>query len=520
MGDAPEHLRIGTAAFEAAGPEPGLIAHHDRGAAFPGALHDQERIAVRRLQQGFPAQRGAMDMAQPAAPLRRVRTTVQPGRDRVAQAGIRRLRRETVLGDIAGRAHRQDGRQGRAVEARRPGKGRTRRHQERTAIFHIAGDIVEIERRHDIAPAIAVENDQIELAQALHEELLDREADQSQLVHRRRVTAVWRPQDGEVDQVDRRVGLQQVAPGAGAIVRLAGDQQHTQTVAHAIHIHRSAIVDQGEFLRTRLDLGLDDILAAALHRHFHTRGLADRDAVGLRISALEAEGDHGRAAHGIVLHADHELDRIADNAVARRFLDHQAAIPGRDIPGHDMVQRGIEIETVRIGRRIMHLAVRHHDDAGNPVRRGTGEGGIHPVEQHGAVGAFRGFHLDQVQQRIGFGFPAQGIAHRVRRLGAAANVHGGRPVGDKNGDIGQRISVFLHQGGIGEHQRDAGNGQAAPDPAGQALQGAGQGGQQGETRQPGNQLPGQEGRKIEGGHGRIHWPSLSRMSGTWTWSAL
>ena len=323
-----------------------------------------------------------------------------------------------------------------------------------------------------------------------------------------------------MNEVDRGVGFQEVAPGARAIVRLAGDQQHAQPVAHAVHRHRGAVVDQGKLFRPRLDLRLDDILAAAFHGHFHAGGTAYRDGEGLRFAALETEGDRGRALHGIVLDADHELHGLADNAVARGFLDHQPPVAGLAVAGHDMVDRRIDIQRVRAGGRVVHLAVADQDDAGDPVGRRAGQGRVDAVEQHGSVSTFPGLHLDKVKQGIVFRLVAQGFDHGVGGLAATADIHAGRTVGHEHGDIGQRVAFLLHEGGIGQNERDAGNGQRTPDPAGQAHRAAGERGRQGEARQGRDRAPRQERGEVEGGDGGVHWPSLSRISGTWTWSAL
>ena len=47
-----------------------------------------------------------------------------------------------------------------------------------------------------------------------------------------------------MDEVDGGVGLEQVAPGALAGMRLAGDQQHAQLVAHAVDRDDGAVVDR------------------------------------------------------------------------------------------------------------------------------------------------------------------------------------------------------------------------------------------------------------------------------------
>ena len=61
---------------------------------------------------------------------------------------------------------------------------------------------------------VAVEDDEVELLDLLLEQLARREGDQRQLVDRRAVLLLGRAQDGEVDEVDVGVGLQEVAPGA------------------------------------------------------------------------------------------------------------------------------------------------------------------------------------------------------------------------------------------------------------------------------------------------------------------
>ena len=51
----------------------------------------------------------------------------------------------------------------------------------------------------------AVEDDEIELAQLDVEQFIDRKGDESQFIDRRRILVVGRPQDGEMDEIDRGV---------------------------------------------------------------------------------------------------------------------------------------------------------------------------------------------------------------------------------------------------------------------------------------------------------------------------
>ena len=70
-----------------------------------------------------------------------------------------------------------------------------------------------------------------------------------------------RAQNREVHEVDGGVRLQQVAPDALAGVRLAGDQQHAQVLAHALGRDDHAVVGGGQLAGRRLELDLDDVLA-------------------------------------------------------------------------------------------------------------------------------------------------------------------------------------------------------------------------------------------------------------------
>ena len=75
------------------------------------------------------------------------------------------------------------------------------------------------------------------------EQFAHREGDQRQLVQRREVVLLRRTQNGEMHQIDGRIGLQQPPPGALARMRLARDQQHAQPVAHAVDLDDRPVVD-------------------------------------------------------------------------------------------------------------------------------------------------------------------------------------------------------------------------------------------------------------------------------------
>ena len=117
------------------------------------------------------------------------------------------------------------------------------------ALAHVAHDVVEIGRGQDALVGVAVEDDEVELLDLLLEQLARREGDQRQLVDRRAVLLLRRAQDGEVDEVDVGVRLQEVAPGALAGMRLAGDEEHAQLLADALDRDDGAVVGGRELVR-------------------------------------------------------------------------------------------------------------------------------------------------------------------------------------------------------------------------------------------------------------------------------
>ena len=99
-------------------------------------------------------------------------------------------------------------------------------------------------------------------------------ADQRKFLDRRAVLFFRRAQNGEVDEGDRRIGLQQIAQRALARMRFAGDQQHAQLIAHAGRHHGGAVVEQRQFLRPGFGLDFDDVFAAVRQRQLERRAFA------------------------------------------------------------------------------------------------------------------------------------------------------------------------------------------------------------------------------------------------------
>ena len=180
------------------------------------------------------------------------------------------------------------------------------------------------------------------------EQLAGREGDQRQLVDRRAVLLLRRAQDGEVDEVDVGVGLQQVAPGALARMRLAGDQQHAQLLADALDRQHGAVVDRGQLARQRLDLDLDDVRAAMLDPDRRARTACRCGRLRRPISSPSRRTVTTRVAGAAALHhlgADRLV--LADDAEARRLQELDLPVALVRMAGDQRVQRRLEAELRR-----------------------------------------------------------------------------------------------------------------------------------------------------------------------------
>ena len=209
----------------------------------------------------------------------------EPARHRMALAEIGERGAKCAVGGAAARLGRQDD-----IERRAPDAGLARivgpgRDQHRAALAHIARDVVEIDDRQHALARVAVEDDELELVDLLLEQLAGREGDQRQLVDRRAVLLLRRPQDGEMDEIDAGVGFEQIAPGALAGMRLAGDQQHAQLVAHAVDRDHRAVVDRSvSSFSSGASLDLDDVRSGMRNRHVDADAGARRARCGSRWS--------------------------------------------------------------------------------------------------------------------------------------------------------------------------------------------------------------------------------------------
>ena len=259
-------------------------------------------------------------------------------------------------------------------------------------------------------------------------------------------------------EIDRGVGFQQVAPGALAGMRLAGDEQHAQLVAHAVDRDDRAVVDRRQFAFHRRGFDLDDIGAGMRDRDLHAHILSRRDVAAVDLLAVAAHGDAHRTARGaLILDAEGDHLRLPDNAEARRRGQHHAAVALVGLSGDQRMNRRGEAERGGVGRHVMHAAVGDEEGAGDAVRRHVGEDGAERIEQARAVGLAVGlagfgdahFEAGNAAEPLG-----QRDARVLGLLGALAEILARALVDDDGGDRRDRIAVLAGEGRIGEREHE------------------------------------------------------------------
>ena len=281
-------------------------------------------------------------------------------------------RPERALDDAAIRTRGRDGAQRRIEQAVARRVIGPDRHQQRPAIAHIVHDVLEIDLRQCRLVRVAVEDDQIEFVDLAAKEIGGREGDQRQLVDLSAVLPLllrW-AQDGEVDEIDVGVGLEQVAPGAFAGVGLARDKQHLQLVAYAIERDDGLVVESRQLIRKRRHFEFDDVRPAMLDLHRNARHDAGSRAHDAEFDAVAAH-DHVDVLAPVVgvEHPHRNRLVLANDAKARRLDEFDAPVALARMAGDERMQRRAEAEIVGARRNVVHDAVGDEDRAADTLRR-------------------------------------------------------------------------------------------------------------------------------------------------------
>ena len=301
-------------------------------------------------------------------------------------------------------SRRQNGVQWRFIEAQGRGVVGPRGDENGTARLHVIDDIVEIDGRENAAPLVPVEDHEIELAELLDEEFAGRKGDEGKFLDRCAVLFFGRPQNGEMNEIDGRIGLEQIAPGAFARMRLP-KRAALQAVANAFGGDDGAIVLKRNLVFEGGDRHFSVIATPMLNIDGDLDGLAgprsERGGTAVIIGYSHLDGCC-RCARSLIVDAEREVLLLADDAETRRPLDHQTAVGSVAGAGYQGVQWAVVAECAQAFGRVMNLAVGDHDGAGIALRRNVGQDGIQGFEGARALLllAFGRLHGDGTDLRL------------------------------------------------------------------------------------------------------------------------
>src|SRR5262249_8467812 len=427
---------------------------------FALAREQQQRLAVRALHHIGTGGAFYVHQPEPLAPVRRIRFgAFKLARYRMALAGIGKPCIKTAFRDLAGWLSGKDSVKRGAPDAGRACIIRARRDQHCAPIAHIFCNIVEVNERQNALPRVAVENDELEFCDFLLEQLARGKSDQRQLVDRRAVLLFRWPQNRKMDQIDRGVGLEQIAPGALSGMWLAGHQQYAQLVAHAVNRNDRAIINLREFAVERRGLYLHDVWPGMWDRHIDFDVGAQGNHTLFQDLAIASHCDFGGTELGsLIIYPKADGLRLTDDAEARRQSKHDPTVDFVVVARNQRMQGGGKSQRGRVGGDIMNTAVGDQDGTGDTIGRYVGERRRQGGEQLGAVGfavGGAGFGNAHFQARNTLESLDQGSACVLGLLVAIAEVLARAFVDDDGGNRRNRVAVFPGERGVceGEHHQ-------------------------------------------------------------------
>ncbi len=165
------------------------------------------------------------------------------------------------------------------------------------ALLHVLGDVTEVTADLMVEGVEVVEDDEVERAELLLEQLVGREGDQAELGGRVLAVGVLdAAEDVVAEQLDVGVAAEQGPQGAHVPVGAAGDVQHADLVAQDLEHEGAVVVGGGRLAGQRARGDLVDELADAIGGDLEAD--RDRDAV---------VGEHdggGRDDHAVAAQID------------------------------------------------------------------------------------------------------------------------------------------------------------------------------------------------------------------------
>ena len=144
-------------------------------------------------------------------------------------------------------------------------------------------------------------------------------------------------------EIDAGVGFQQVTPGAFSRMRLAGDQEHPQLVAHPVDRNHGAVVDRRQLVLERGSLDLDDVRPGVLDIDVDVDGLTAQHGAFVDRFAVAAHRHLGAlAADALIIEPVGDGLNLSDDAETGCCGNRDATIAFVLASGNQGVHRGLK----------------------------------------------------------------------------------------------------------------------------------------------------------------------------------
>ncbi|OIQ71543.1 hypothetical protein GALL_468390 [mine drainage metagenome] len=301
-------------------------------------------------------------------------------------------------------------------------------------------------------------------------------------------------------------------------MRLARHQQHPQPVAHPVDLHHGGVVAVGQLARAHGCEELQHVQPGMGQRHRQAQIPPHRHVKILRRTAIDRDRKmrHLRRPGGhqaLILDAQAQRHRLADNRESRRVLDDQPPVPIGVMPGQQHIQRRVHAERATC---VMHLPIRHHDRTRHPRARLFRQRILQRAHHQRATIAGRIAHGDRAQlgirQRLDLGRHCRhrriGLRRTIRQRLARARIL------DQQHDVRQGRAIFALQRRVRQCGQQHKRRQSAQGPARQPTPQR----QRHRQHRHGDRSPDQRPRdqRIKDYPGRRHCPNLCNSAGTCT----
>ena len=252
-------------------------------------------------------------------------------------------------------------------------------------------------------------------------------------------------------------------------MRLTGNQQHAQPIAHAIHRDHLAVIERAHLSGAGLCLQLNHHGAPTRDGDGNRVFAPDGNFLTPRSATIAADNQPSITASRRAQILDHhaQFHLLANNAKARGRDQTQAPINLPSAARQQHVKRRIKGQQRRC---VMHLAIGQRDDARQArprhIRQGRPKRG---KQRRATLASFRHLHHPQIERGQTRSARFQGGTRRGDALSPISNLRAVTAINGQDRDIGAGFAFFAQQARIAKGAQQNHHRQRPPPNAPGAL---------------------------------------------------